>query len=129
MWHVVVWVPVLVLLGAWSLLCWAAHALITGPDWSQAPSAWLGWLEQWQIPVWLSLWLPMEAITALKSAITAWGPQLQDWLAGTPDLLGWLTPALWLVWGLGGLGLVMMGVLGSVLVLALKRGQGKPALG
>ena len=121
MWHVVVWALVAVLAAPWTLACLAAHWLLTGPDWSAGQwQAWVQWLEQWRIPVWLADWLPMASITALKAWLTTLGPWVESLLSHTPALLGWLVPLLWLGWGLGLLVLVMLGAAGSVLVVALR---------
>jgi hypothetical protein len=129
MWHALVWTPLLLLIGLWSLLCWGVLALLQGPDWSSPGVDWLAWLEQWQFPAWLAEWLPMHAITMLKTWLTAWGPWLQDWLAQTTALPGWLQPLVWLTWGLGTAGLAFVGLVGSVLVAALTRRQAPGAAG
>lgn len=122
MWHALVWIPTTLLLAVWSLLCWGAQALLTGPDWSAGqPAAWLTWLEQWQIPLWLAAWLPLDAITELKAWLTTLGPWIESALAQLPSLVGWLVPLLWLVWALGGLAVLLLGVAGSVLVAVVRR--------
>ena len=75
MWHALVWALIALLALFWTGGTLALHWLLTGPDWSMgAVQDWMGWLERWQIPVWLAAWLPMEAITALKAWLTAIGP-------------------------------------------------------
>lgn len=126
MWHALVWIPLMMLMALWSLLCWGALALLTGPDWSSGgPADWMVWLERWQIPLWLVPWLPMDGVTALKAWLTTLGPWLQSLLAQVPALLDWLAPLVWLVWTLGAAGLLVLGVVGSVIV-ALVSPQGKP---
>jgi hypothetical protein len=122
MWHVVVWALVAMLAAPWTLACMGLHWLLSGPDWSVGDTdTWLRWLERWQIPVWLADWLPMASVTALKAWLTALGPWVESLLAQAPALLTWLVPLLWIAWGLGLLVLVMLGVAGSVLVVALRR--------
>lgn len=122
MWHALVWAPMALLTLLWTGACLALHWLLTGPDWSAgAVQDWMGWLERWQIPVWLAAWLPMDAITALKAWLTALGPWIESLLAHAPALLTWLVPLLWIGWGLGVVVLVLLGVMGSVLVAALRR--------
>ena len=122
MWHVVVWALVALVAAPWTLVCMGLHWLLSGPDWSVGDTdTWLRWLEQWQIPVWLADWLPMASVTALKAWLTALGPWVESLLAQAPALLTWLVPLLWIAWGLGLLVLVMLGVAGSVLVVALRR--------
>jgi hypothetical protein len=122
MWHVLVWLIIALLAAPWTLACLGLHWLLTGPDWSSgAVQDWLSWLEQWQIPLWLAAWLPLEAITALKTWLTALGPWVEGVIGQAPALLGWLVPLLWIGWGLGLLVLALFGVAGSVLVVALQR--------
>lgn len=121
MWHAVVWGGMAVVAGGWSLACWGLHRWLTGPARGAGdPAAWIAWLEQWRIPVWLAEALPMVSITALKAWLTAWGPWLESLLARAPGLLAWLSPLLWLGWALGLLVLAVLGVAGSVLVVALR---------
>lgn len=122
MWHALIWIPMALAMGLWSLLCWALASLLSGPDWSASDSTeWLAWLENWQIPLWLTEWLPMHTITALKALLVEWGPWLQDALSQAPALLGWLAPLVWATWGLGLIGLLLLGGVGSVLVAAVTR--------
>jgi len=122
MWHALIWTPVILLLALWSGLCWAAHGLLTSVDWAAAAAVdWGRWMEQWQIPLWLAIWLPMDAVTALKTWLTAIGPGLQDAVAKFPSALDWIGPAVWAVWGLGTAGLLLTGTLGSVMVGVIRR--------
>jgi hypothetical protein len=98
------------------------HWLLTGPDWSAGSvQSWMLWLEQWSFPVWLAAWLPMDGITALKAWLTMLGPWVEGIAVQAPRLLGWLVPLVWIGWGLGLVALVMLGLAGSVLVVAVRR--------
>ena len=121
MWHVLVWTLTAVCAAGWSLLCWALHQLLTGPDWQAlGKGAWLDWLTQWRIPAGLADWLPLGAIGELQAWLTTLGPWVESALSQAPGLLGWLTPLVWVGWVLGMLLLTMLGVAGSVLVLAIR---------
>lgn len=128
MWHLLVWLPMALFIGLWTLLCGAVHGLLAaaGPALAD-PAAWLAALEQWRIPLWLTAWLPMALLTELKAWVTgvmaAWGPWLGALWAHAPALLGWLAPLVWLAWGLGTLLLLGCGLAGSVLVAALRRAR------
>jgi len=122
MWHVLVWALVALVAIPWSLACLAAHWLLTGADWAGGPGqATVQWLEQWRIPVWLAEWLPMASITLIKTWLTTLLPWVESMLAQAPVLQGWLAPLLWIGWALGLLLLLVLGVAGSVLVVALRR--------
>jgi hypothetical protein len=126
MWHGLVWGVVGLLVALWSAVCWAVHALLSGGV-GAIGDAGVPWPEQWHIPLWLADWLPMAAITTLKTLLTVWGPWLAEQLAALPGLLAWLTPLLWLVWGLGTLMLAGCGLVGSVAVAAVRRDGRRPA--
>ena len=127
MWHALVWALVAVVVLPWTLLCWLLAKLLAGPD-GQGVKAeqWLGWLDRWQIPAWLADWLPMPAITQIKVLVTDWTEALVALLSGVPDLMGWLTPLVWLVWAIGAGTVVLGGVIGSVLVAALRKPRAGP---
>lgn len=124
-WHTIVWTLVALMLALWSGVCAALHWLLTGPAWTLPdPQAWTRWLTDWSLPAWLLAWLPMSTLTALQAWMTAW---LADWatllepvLTQLPALLAWAAPLIWLGWGLGAVVLLMTGVGGSVLVVALR---------
>jgi hypothetical protein len=125
MWHALIWTPVTLLILLWSGLCWAAHGVLLAIDWRAAAAVdWGRWLDQWHIPLWLAVWLPMDAITSLKAWLTAIGPGLQDAVAKFPSALAWIGPAVWGVWGLGLLGLLLAGGLGSLVVSVVQRSGG-----
>ncbi|WP_261092755.1 hypothetical protein [Serratia quinivorans] len=57
-----------------------------------------------------------------QALLDSWLPQLQqlgNWLAGTfPLLLTWVKYAVWLIWGLGMLALVVLGALARRMLLS-----------
>ncbi|MDO9284872.1 MAG: hypothetical protein Q7U26_08235 [Aquabacterium sp.] len=113
------------LAAGWSLACWGLHRLLVGPDWDAGGAgAWMAWLAQWRIPVWLAELLPMASVTALKTWLTAYfaalGPWIDALVAQAPSLLAWLAPLVWVGWALGLLVLATLGAAGSVLVVALR---------
>ncbi len=122
MWHALVWLLTAVCAAGWSLACWALHQLVTGPDWQAlGDGAWLDWLTQWRIPVWLADWLPLGAIGELQAWLTMLAPWVEAGVTNAPGLLGWLAPLVWVGWGLGLLVLVLLGVVGSVVVAVVRR--------
>lgn len=120
-WHALVWMLTGLCAAVWSLLVWATHALVTGPDWQAlGDGAWMDWLTRWRVPAWLGDWLPLGAIGELQAWLTMLGPWVESLLTHAPGVLSWLTPLLWVGWALGMLVLVLLGVAGSVLVVALR---------
>lgn len=131
MWIALNWSLAALALAAWTGLCLALQALVHLLDGLHgSPTAWLAALERWQIPLWLADWLPMAAVTALKSWLTEWIAAIGPWLdiaaASWPAVLGeWLVPLLWLLWGAGAVFLLGAGLIGHLLVRAI-RGSGRP---
>lgn len=125
MWIALNWSLVAFTLAAWSGLCLLLNAAAQALGSLQGrPSDWLAALDNWQLPLWLTDWLPMPAITALKAWLTDSLAALAPWLdmaAGLwPAWAGeWLAPLLWLCWGAGALGLLALGGVGHMLVRAL----------
>ncbi|MDT7835107.1 hypothetical protein [Aquabacterium sp. OR-4] len=133
MWIALNWTLTTLAIACWSALCLALQAVarLLGSA-SGRPSDWLQALERWQFPAWLADWLPMAAITALKSWLTDWlsgiGPWLDIAAAAWPALLSdWLAPLLWLLWGVGTVSLLGLGLVGHVLVRALGAPRGPAA--
>ena len=120
-WHAIVWTLTGLCAAVWSLLVWAVHALVTGPDWrALGDGAWMDWLMQWRLPAWLGDWVPLGAVGELQAWLAMLGPWVESLLAHAPGVLAWVTPVLWLGWALGLLVLVLLGVAGSVLVVAIR---------
>jgi hypothetical protein len=119
------WIVVLFLGAAWSLLAWAAHAIVTWPGW-RAPdlTAWSERLGEVQVPAWAQAFVPAQAAESLKSLFAQWGPGLHEALAGMPDLGAWLAPAVVAVWALGMVALAGGGLAGTIGLRALRASLG-----
>lgn len=130
MWHALVWLLTAACAAGWSLLCWALHQLVTGPDWhALGDGAWLDWLARWRIPVWLADWLPLGAIGELQAWLAMLGPWVEAAASRAPGLLDWLAPLVWVGWALGLLVLVLLGLVGSVVVAVVRRAVAPAAPG
>ena len=113
---IAVWVLMLFLLGVWSLTAWGLHALLT-----LDPSR-LGDLK-----------LLIDRIP-YGEVISQWIPGWQDLLRMTIDftqvLLGWIGSAapvvVWVVWGIGTLGILLTGALLTLLVKLMRRSSPPP---
>jgi hypothetical protein len=82
-----------------ALTQWAAQVLASGAavDWAQTAA-------RWPVPDWIAMWVDPQVVR--------WGQQAVLWLlgllgslsAGLPaagQLIGWLVPLVWVLWGLG----------------------------
>ncbi len=80
-------------------------------------------IAQWPAPEWLALWMPPGVIEPLRASITGLldsGVTATAWIL---PLLGWMSPVIWVVWGLV---LVLMLVLAGGVHLLMVRNK-RPA--
>jgi hypothetical protein len=116
-----IWIVVLCLGAAWSLLAWAAHAIVTWSGWRALDlTAWSESLDQMQIPAWAQAFVPPQAAELLKSLLAQWGPGLRETVLGMPDLGAWLGSAVMVVWALGMAALAGSGLIGMIALRALR---------
>ena len=57
-------------------------------------------MGEWPVPEWLVLWLPPGVIEPLRSSITGLLDSLLSATTWIAPMLGWLSPVIWVVWGL-----------------------------
>ncbi len=68
------------------------------------------------IPIWMSPWLDPSSWATIFMSIQG---MLASTAAAVPflgSMLGWLAPVVWIVWGLGVLGLLALAIVGTVLL-------------
>lgn len=106
------WLLVLLLLALWSGLVMAAQSLLTALL-SQADVLGSG---DWTLPEALTAWLPVPAAEWLIGTVETLTPQLQALAGALPSLAGGVTLLAWLVWGVGALMLLGLGLVGHVAV-------------
>lgn len=97
-------------------LCWTGMAAVSVQitDWllasvaTDAAGAAVSASAAWPVPAWLALWVDPQAIQALQ---TAWAGAVQ-WLGAVlpsaGGLAGWVSAAVWIVWGFGLAGLLAL---------------------
>jgi len=122
MFYAISWSVVIGLLVLWSLAAWAFHS-ITAWVTSHAGvlAAGSGSTEGLQLPDWLVPWVPPEVASALDSMASALAPAIETLLEWAPALQGGLSVAVWLVWGLGSILLIVLGLLATGLIATLRR--------
>jgi hypothetical protein len=117
MFYTITWLLMALLLALWSIAAWALHALA---QWSGLQAGTLpGVPEQLgtlPAPDWLSLWLPLGAQESWSALLTSFNPLFESVLAFSPALLALLVPAIWLIWALGAVLLVALGIGLTVLI-------------
>ncbi len=126
MFYTITWLLMALLLALWSFAAWLLHALA---QWSGAQAGGIAGLpaqlSTLPAPEWLSLWLPMGAQGTQQSwsaLLASVNPLFDAMLAFAPALLALLVPAIWLVWALGAVLLVAIG-LGLTMLIRLTRAR------
>jgi hypothetical protein len=124
-----VWISVVSLLALWSLTAWALHAAAV---WALSSAGTLGGVTasggglSW--PAWLAPWVPSELTQALDALLAGLVPALQSALSAAPALAGGITVATWLVWALGAVLLVVLGIAAHGAVALWRRRDGGDAV-
>jgi hypothetical protein len=114
-----VWVVFLILTAFWTGLValteqlsqWLLASMAAGQVGELATLA-----GQWPVPAWVGLWVDTASLQSLQEA----GVGLVQWLANvlpsSQGLMSWISPLLWLGWGLGTLLLLVAAVMGHMLL-------------
>lgn len=115
----IVWLVFLVLTAFWTGLValteqlsqWLLASMASGQVGELATVA-----GQWPVPAWLGFWVDTAWLQSLQEA----GVGLVQWLGqvlpSSQGLMSWITPLLWLGWGLGTLLLLVAAVMGHMLL-------------
>jgi hypothetical protein len=110
------------LLALWSLAAWAFHSITT---WVVSNAGVVaggsGSIEGVHVPAWLAPWIPPDLAPALASMLSAITPAVESLLNQAPALAGGLSLAVWVVWGIGSILLVVLGLVLSGLITQLRR--------
>jgi len=77
---------------------------------------WADLATNWSLPSWLLLWVDAQQVQALQLALVTAIEQLQGSWPGLGKALGWIVPAMWGVWFLSLLVLLLLAGLAHWLV-------------
>lgn len=117
MFYTMTWLLMALLLALWSAAAWVLHTLA---QWSGAQAGGMAGLpaQLGTLPAraWLSPWLPLGAQESWTAVLTSFNPLIESLLAFAPALLALLVPAIWLVWAVGAVLLVALGLGLTVLI-------------
>jgi hypothetical protein len=124
MFYALSWSVMFSLLTLWSLAAWAFHSITawTVLNAGALTGAALG-VEGLRLPEWLAPWVPPEIVQAMASLLSGLAPAVESLFQAAPALAGGLTPATWVIWGLGSVALVLVGA-GLHLLIAIWRRRG-----
>ena len=122
MFYALNWFVVVSLFMLWSLAAWAFHSIAA---WTISNAGTLtvdaGSIEALQVPVWLAPWVPPELALTLNSMIASLTPAIQTVLEWAPAMAGGLSIAVWTVWAIGAVVLIVLGFLVTGLIALLSR--------
>lgn len=124
MFYALSWLAVGSLLALWSLAAWVLHAaavwtVANAGAFSAAASGAAGLA----VPAWLAPWMPPEALQAMTGLMAGLRPLVDSLLQAAPALAGGVTVATWVVWGIGGVLLVLLGAGLHLLIALWRRGS------
>lgn len=122
--YALIWLLVFSLLALWSLVSWGFHALaawiIARPGGLSADA---GEIRSWGLPDGLAPWIPSELASALPAMVSAVTPAVNFVLGLAPELAAVLSIGVWVVWTLGSVLLIVLGIVlsGAIAVLRKRR--------
>jgi hypothetical protein len=120
--HALSWFVVFSLLALWSLAAWAFHSITT---WMVSNAGVVaggsGSIEGLRVLAWLAPWTPPELALAFASMLSAITPAVESVLNQAPALAGGLSLAVWVVWGIGSVLLIALGLVLSGMITVLRR--------
>ena len=122
MFHALGWFAVLSLLALWSLAAWAFQ---WAAAWAASNAGVLAGSSESvgavRVPAWPAPWMPSELALAFTSMLSAAAPAIESLLQWAPALAGGLSMAVWVVWAIGAVLLVVLGLVLSGTIAFLRR--------
>lgn len=99
-----IWVAVAVLAALWTGLAallaqltdWLSAAMASG-----AAGSALDQIGQWPVPAWLAPWVDPAWVETMQASALEWLQWLSAAMPAIGSLMGWISPLVWLLWGLG----------------------------
>lgn len=122
MFYALSWSVMAVLLALWSLAAWAFHSIVA---WTASNASVLaegsGALGGLRTPDWLAPWIPPEVALAFTSLSSALSPAIHAAIDQAPALADGVSVAIWAAWGIGSALIVILGLVCSRLITAMRR--------
>ena len=104
------------------LVQWSSQGLAAGAETSLGTV-----VAAVSMPSWLTSWIDASAWSAAPQVLAGTLTRLSGALPFIGDVVAWLAPAVWVIWGLGMLALAGLTALGMTLLRHLERGFGSAA--
>jgi hypothetical protein len=122
MFYALNWFVVLILLALWSLAAWGFHTIAA---WTIANAAGLkggsSEILSQGVPAWLAPWMQPELASTLPAMVSSLTPAVDFLLGLAPGLAGVLSLAVWFVWAIGSVLLIVLGIVVSTVIAVLRR--------
>jgi hypothetical protein len=133
--YALMWVMVGLLFVFWTAAAWGLHLAAQwfaglAPAKLEAATTAAGDAARQAVPLlglpeWLTAGLPAGVVEAWLAWAQSFLPWLQSLQQQVPALVGWLSPAIWIGWGLGALLMLLAGIALHV-VIRMFAGRGLP---
>jgi len=68
---------------------------------SGAAGSALDQIGQWPMPAWLAPWVDPAWVETMQASVLEWLQWLSAAMPAIGGLMGWISPLVWLLWGLG----------------------------
>jgi hypothetical protein len=75
---------------------WLSAAMASG-----AAGSALDQIGQWPVPAWLAPWVDPAWVETMQASVLEWLQWLSAAMPAIGGLMGWISPLVWLLWGLG----------------------------
>ena len=125
MFYALSWFFVVALLALWSLAAWALHAVAV---WTVSNAGSLTGAASGAGTItaqdWLTPWVPPELAEWASQLMAGLAPFVDGLLQVAPALVGGLTVATWVIWGIGSVLLVLLGAALHLLIALWRRRGG-----
>jgi hypothetical protein len=108
---IVIWLLCAFLALIWTAACWIGASLV---GWLAAGLAGGTAAElaaraaKWPAPEWLGLWFDPAVLAWMQEAFAAMLVAMEQGLPLLGTAAGWLVPLIWIVWGMGAVGLLIL---------------------
>lgn len=130
MFYAISWFCIVALLALWSLATWALHAAAV---WMVSNAGALSGLAtgtgDLSLPHWLTPWVPPELVQWASQAVAGLVPLIEGLLQVAPAMAGGLGLAAWVIWGIGSVLLLLVGVVIHLRIAPLLRNGPGPTAG
>lgn len=129
---VLIWVVTALLAAVWSGMAVVAVSLtgwmLSVVDAAQIGQA-AGTMGQWPVPAWLAPWVDAAWLQGMQQVLADLVIWLEQVMPSASSLMAWITPAVWILWALGMLVLLLIAAVMHWLVGRVQTPAARPVIG